>query len=1468
MADNDNEQQISLETMSDVAKNLAELLTNSVNMTDVYYEIFFDPNPHYVELKRYDSNGNLITVLVPNRAMDRSIAFYGDIDPENEVEGYLGALYINVVSRNLFIKKTPEGKLGWTNLTPQKVEYHRETYPVNSMTTYQQITFAVPSKDYIDVYVNGVHLEESDYELGSDFKTLNFTRQFADYSTMQIVYQTGLYGLKGDTALTLEVHDTYTVAPDQEAKVVNVGDGENIKLDFYIPQGIKGQSGVYVGEETEEKPAEDDNVWIDPTGTGYTSDDLSVSRIFDSGNNTNPIAYKKAYELMHSTVDTDKFTILGSISIDDYNIMTVHENNAGIQTPIKVKHLLENQNWSISGRDYLNVNESDGIQYFYTLGHAPISPARQYFYFNALNHQFVLAENDLNDTRTELWVNDDIYTSYHNTDGSTGGWFNWKVEYSEGSYKVYISFEDEALKMRGIFDRSVMPVPEESYLYIKADTDDNYSHHKSDLGYFEVRSNNVVIFTPNKTEYVKVVNETFHKVGNPVINEEGILINVEDASDFIYADYTAGTLANKDWSINGHFKNLGNTEVLFQFADPEYIETVSIEENVNAGDYTMLSAVNTDNKIVFHLYTGTVDAHSIHVSKDFELEENTDYYYSYIHNYHTHKYTFKVSDNAEMLNSREYTYTANSSNKDPFVVNVHPNYKLVLGSSNTAGTGTKTVYNNLNYFTIYNRNKLVYSPLFRIPCVIASSGAKFAYSYSRELVERAYVVYDKGDMFVIDEINRSITLPLDDVYSLIGREHENQFKIGKGLILDERTNTVNNLVEGNEIGDIGESVKVDENLGVRRILNGQLIQITDDLKPFYNFVKSLSNTLRVSEAEWQAEAAQGDCNKFVISTVTNTDTVNYYAFIPEHFLIVTPILPDEEETESNYDGNAGYYLEGDNISIGEIVQAQEEAGYEEPVIITPDIEYVTSISEDLTESDIVYATSLDPLATGVTFRKVNNIVYPDNSVTVADLLNENYYVRYEDANFSAEVETETETYIRIPKLTSSRVGYQYYIQVANGVDNHVYLENTYNNITPYAYGMYQYADVDINCPGWLLSDGSWYPRSMYQTFYDWIKANAEGRNRAKWVQPIFKSNTYKAFGGAIYTVSASHVSNESQPYRVFNGSLGANNEWWTNHGVTSTENPCWWQMHSTVALVFKKITIMNENTSPQNFKTGYVQVSSDGTNWKNVCIMNGINSPETGDGNLGGLVPITIDWNNTIDSFTTEEINLGFNYLRLYFVESFSELGISIQLIDIDAEQTYLDKFKKANNPAYSVTEYDFVINEENETFRLPLLANACDYSKMRFLVDSQVSNTGNHRWFNLYSDGWLEQGGYITPGAVNANWSGYQTITFPKAYKDTAYNRLLGDSGINNGANGNGVEWSEIKVNSFRLRWYNCSGTETHWRTSGYTTPPAFDTYRHLFPRLYYYVGDTVQMRKEINMAELANEVASLKRRIEDLGG
>lgn len=45
--------------------------------------------------------------------------------------------------------------------------------------------------------------------------------------------------------VSVKVGTVYTIGPEEKAKVINIGDDQNVVLDFYIPQGVAGQASQW-----------------------------------------------------------------------------------------------------------------------------------------------------------------------------------------------------------------------------------------------------------------------------------------------------------------------------------------------------------------------------------------------------------------------------------------------------------------------------------------------------------------------------------------------------------------------------------------------------------------------------------------------------------------------------------------------------------------------------------------------------------------------------------------------------------------------------------------------------------------------------------------------------------------------------------------------------------------------------------------------------------------------------------------------------------------------------------------------------------------------------------------------------------------------------------------------------------------------------------------------------------------------
>jgi hypothetical protein len=122
-------------------------------------------------------------------------------------------------------------------------------------------------------------------------------------------------------------------------------------------------------------------------------------------------------------------------------------------------------------------------------------------------------------------------------------------------------------------------------------------------------------------------------------------------------------------------------------------------------------------------------------------------------------------------------------------------------------------------------------------------------------------------------------------------------------------------------------------------------------------------------------------------------------------------------------------------------------------------------------------------------------------------------------------------------------------------------------------------------------------------------------------------------------------------------------------------------------------------------------------------------------------------------------------------------------------------------------------IDTENERICLPRNIN-------RYLVESKKPTETDSTWYNLYSDGWCEQGGIISTGVI------LNAITFLKPYKDTTYTAVAA-AGHNTNANaGTNVSIGVRTRTGFSLEywtynWGTPTGYSCTWQASGYTEIP-----------------------------------------------
>lgn len=94
-------------------ENIVEYLTNSVNITNKFYDIFLNPEPMDVTFEQYNDENKLIEVTIPNRAKDLKNIKNGSVAPEGQVAAPVGTLYIDESIPQLYIKIDGTNENGW-----------------------------------------------------------------------------------------------------------------------------------------------------------------------------------------------------------------------------------------------------------------------------------------------------------------------------------------------------------------------------------------------------------------------------------------------------------------------------------------------------------------------------------------------------------------------------------------------------------------------------------------------------------------------------------------------------------------------------------------------------------------------------------------------------------------------------------------------------------------------------------------------------------------------------------------------------------------------------------------------------------------------------------------------------------------------------------------------------------------------------------------------------------------------------------------------------------------------------------------------------------------------------------------------------------------------------------------------------------------------------------------------------------
>lgn len=160
-----------------ILENLVEFLSNTLNMTSKFYDIFLNPTPMDVELEQYNEDNELVKVVIPNRAKDRILTKFGEGSPEGVVQAVMGTMYIDTDASEVYIKVSGDDEYGWIPMSSEEniIPIIRKYLIDNGYVTVDYLI----EHGYITVYDHATTTEYGVVKYDNDTITENLEAQLS-----------------------------------------------------------------------------------------------------------------------------------------------------------------------------------------------------------------------------------------------------------------------------------------------------------------------------------------------------------------------------------------------------------------------------------------------------------------------------------------------------------------------------------------------------------------------------------------------------------------------------------------------------------------------------------------------------------------------------------------------------------------------------------------------------------------------------------------------------------------------------------------------------------------------------------------------------------------------------------------------------------------------------------------------------------------------------------------------------------------------------------------------------------------------------------------------------------------------------------------------------------------------------------------------------------------------------------------
>lgn len=598
---------------------------------------------------------------------------------------------------------------------------------------------------------------------------------------------------------------------------------------------------------------------------------------------------------------------------------------------------------------------------------------------------------------------------------------------------------------------------------------------------------------------------------------------------------------------------------------------------------------------------------------------------------------------------------------------------------------------------------------------------------------------------------------------------------------------------------------IDESLGYQRYANGQLIANVSsqapDLVKFLEFQEAHAPNLLCSETEWQTSL-----------TLSTLGQVGKYVWNKEEDSVRIPRIV-------NIQGMM------DMNNVGNMI----EAG-------------LPNITGSWDTHDRGYNAggyTSGALRNGSFY--VDTIKYMSQSSAIGT-----YNGFYFDASRSSTVYGNSDT------VQEESILYPYVLQIATGVQYKTPVQNELERIVPYSFGNYKYSNVLLNNPAWMRSVGQWNSAKTHGDYYNWLaeeKRNPKDiparANVTKVGNVIDEGGVLSGFSSSNYALSTKIPTNVAS-YEICTKFTITSAATVNQQGIfaSSENNRCTpqitYNLSDGVSTVCALHPIDRDTWTDNLFfpvevnKTYYVKIIWDGSLFSMYY-----KEDESDTWILAGQIEVTtIYW--------TQVMGIGINGFANYYPFSGS-IDLNGTYINIDGQRWWSGMKSPVRLHTEDYGPEDWVINQSEQTFRLPLVAD-------RVLVD-KVEGTKS---YDLYSDGYLEQLVHVADSGSTYDF----TVHLPKAYKDLSF-AASGLGTYTNDVNHQGQiaikekTCDTLLLSSAGLRnddaTVSSMGTNVNItiHTAGYTEIPT-EEQRTMNKYLYFYVGGVAKNEHLVDVGRI----------------